>query len=157
MTLFIILLIAGLMLVGAEVFIPGGVLGTIGGLALLGAVITAFQIFPAGAATAIAGGILIMVGVAVALWIKYFPKTWFGKQMMVNNDLHDSKGTEDNLPELLGQDGITTSKLRPGGFADIGGQRHDVITQGEMIDNHTAVRVIEVEGNRVVVAPISAE
>jgi membrane-bound serine protease (ClpP class) len=157
MTLFIILLIAGLMLVGAEVFIPGGVLGTLGGLALLGAVITAFQIFSAGTATAIAGGILIMVGVAVALWIKYFPKTWFGKQMILNDNLHDAKATSIDLLELLGQEGITTSSLRPGGFANIGGQRHDVITQGEMIDNHTTVRVIEVEGNRVVVALISAE
>ena len=132
-------------------------MGTIGGLALFGAIIVAFQNFPTGVATAIAGGILILIGIAFALWLKFFPRTWFGKQMMVSNDLHDAKGTEDNLPELLNKEGITTSSLHPGGFAEIEGRRYDVITQGEMIDPGTPIYVVEIEGNRIVVARSNAE
>jgi membrane-bound serine protease (ClpP class) len=144
------------MLVGAEVFVPGGILGAIGGIALFGASITAFAIFPPIAAAYITGGIILMVGVIIGVWIKFFPKTWIGKQMTVTEDLHDSKGTEDHLFELLGQQGVTMSQLHPAGYAEIAGRRIDVITQGEMIDRDVAIHVVEVEGNRVVVAQVEA-
>ena len=149
---FFILLIIGLILVGAEIFIPGGILGTIGGLALLGSVIIAFANFPASVAIAIAGGIVILVGIAIALWIKFFPRTWVGRKMMVSEDLHDSTGTEDGLSQLVGKPGVAISPLHPGGFAEIEGRRVDVVTQGEMIDKGTSISVIEVESNRVIVA-----
>ena len=149
---FFILLIIGLVLVGAEVFIPGGILGTIGGLALLGAVIIAFANFPVSVAIAISGGIVILVGIAIALWIRFFPRTWVGKKMMVSEDLHDSSSTEEGLSLLVGKTGVAISSLHPGGFAEIEGRRVDVVTQGEMIDKGTAITVIEVESNRVVVA-----
>lgn len=154
--LFVILLVSGLMLVGAEVFIPGGILGAIGGIALFGASITAFVIFTPIVAAYVTGGIVLMVGAMIAIWIKFFPKTWVGKQMTVTQDLHESKGTEDHLTELLGQQGTTTSQLHPAGFAEIAARRIDVITQGEMIDRGVAIHVVEVEGNRVVVAQVEA-
>jgi membrane-bound serine protease (ClpP class) len=156
MQLFLILLIAGLMLIGAEVFIPGGVLGTFGGFALLGAIITAFFVFPPSIAVYIAGAIILLVGFVILLWIKFFPSTWVGRQMTVSQDLHASKGTEDALQELQGATGVTLSALHPAGFAEINGRRVDVVTQGEMIDRDQNVRVVEVEANRVVVARVDA-
>jgi len=150
--LFFILLISGLTLVGAEVFIPGGVLGTIGGLALIGASVAAFALYPPLAAAYITGGILLMVGVMIGLWIKFFPKTWIGRKMTVTQDLHTAKGTEDNLTQLLGMKGVAASQLHPAGYAEIDGRRIDVVTQGEMIDKGVAIYVVEVRGNRVVVA-----
>ncbi len=154
--LLIILLICGLMLVGAEVFVPGGVLGFIGGLALIGAGITAFlhPSITTAEATAINGCIVILVGVIIFLWIKFFPKTPIGKKMTVFKDLHNAKSTDDDLPQLVGHTGTTLSQLHPGGYADIDGKRVDVITQGEMIDCNTEVKVVEVEGNRIVVEQI---
>ena len=149
---FFVLLLIGLVLVGAEVFIPGGVLGTFGGFALLGAVIIAFIKFPPSVAIAITGVIVILVGVAIAVWIKFFPRTWVGRKMMVSEDLNDTSGTEDGLEQLVGKSGVAISPLHPGGFAEIDGRRVDVVTQGEMIDEGTALEVIEVESNRVVVA-----
>ena len=149
--LFFILVVGGLMLIGAEIFIPGGILGVIGGLALFASSIVAFKIFSEAVAIYISIGIIIMIGVVIALWIKFFPKTWVGKQMMIASDLHRAKGTEDGLQALLGTEGITTSSLHPGGFAEISGHRYDVITQGEMIDVRSPIRVIEIEGNRIVV------
>ena len=81
--LFAILLITGLMLLGSEIFVPGGILGVIGGLALLGAVITGFFAFP-GYGAHIAIGIIFLAGVAIALWIKLFPESAIGKRMTVS-------------------------------------------------------------------------
>ncbi|HYG77136.1 MAG TPA: NfeD family protein [Planctomycetota bacterium] len=58
------------------------------------------------------------------------------------------------LTELVGKEGVTLTTLRPGGAAMIGQQRVDVVTQGKFVDPNTPVRVIQVEGSRVVVEPI---
>ena len=42
-------------------------------------------------------------------------------------------------------------RLRPAGIAEIDGRRIDVVSDGEMIEPSVTVRVIQVEGNRVVV------
>lgn len=149
--LFVILLASGLFLIGAEIFIPGGILGVIGGFALIGAVIAAFVFFGPVVGGYTAGIIILLVGVVIALWIKFFPKTWLGKKMTVGNDLHEAKGTEAGIESLMGATGTTTSDLRPSGYAEFDGRRVDVITEGEMISKGTKVHVIQIEGNRVVV------
>jgi len=149
--IFIVLMVVGLFLVGAEVFIPGGILGTIGGFALLGAVIAAFARFGPVIGGYVAGIIILLVGVVIGLWIKFFPRTWLGKRMTVSRDLHESKGTETGIESLMGAEGIATSELRPAGYADIAGRRVDVVTEGEMIQKGKRIHVVHVEGNRVVV------
>jgi len=155
--LYIILVVAGLFLVGAEIFVPGGILGVMGAIALLLAVILAFPVFGPLWGMVSAVSIIVLVGVVMVLWIKIFPRTSLGKRMTVSTDLHDSKATEDGLSELLGKTGQATSELRPSGFAVIDGRRTDVVTEGEMISKGDTVKVIEVEGNRVVVAKATTE
>lgn len=151
MQLFIMLLIAGLMLIGAEVFIPGGVLGVAGAIALFVAAGIGFTIFPAGTAMVIAISMIVMVGAVIALWIKLFPHTGIGRQMTAMRDLKDAKGTEDRLTDLVGKTGVTRSALRPAGFIEVDNRRIDVVTQGEMIDSNSPVRITAVAGNRVIV------
>jgi membrane-bound serine protease (ClpP class) len=95
---------------------------------------------------------VFLVGVFLIAWIRWFPRSPIGRKMTVARDLGESKGTEDGLNALLGKTGKASSGLHPSGFAVIEGRRVDVITQGEMIDKGATVRVVEVEGNRVVVA-----
>ena len=52
---------------------------------------------------------------------------------------------------LVGKEGVSTSQLRPAGLATICERRVDVVTRGELLDSGTKVKVIAVEGNRVVV------
>lgn len=58
----------------------------------------------------------------------------------------------DNLVGLVGRTGKAATVLRPTGTVDIDGDRFDVVTEGEFIDSGSAVRVLYVQGNRVVVA-----
>jgi membrane-bound ClpP family serine protease len=39
--------------------------------------------------------------------------------------------------------------------ADVAGERVDVVTEGGLVKRGTRVRVIDVEGNRVVVRPVA--
>ena len=148
--IFFILLGSGLLLLGAEIFVPGGILGFFGGLLLLGAMIAGFPAFP-GYGHFVAIGILFLVGVAIALWIRFFPRSRVGQAMTVSQDESDFSAVQDGLKELLGAQGEANSDLRPAGFALINDRRIDVVTQGGMIDKGEAVTVVEVEANRVVV------
>lgn len=148
---FLTLLVAGLMLIGAEVFVPGGVLGAIGAMALMTAATMGFIIFPPAVATMIALAMIVMVGIVVALWIKLFPHTSIGRQMTDLRDLKDVNSTDSTLTGLVGKIGISRSALRPAGIIEIENRRIDVVTAGEMIDSNTPVRVRAVEGPRVIV------
>lgn len=152
--LYAALTIAGLLLIGAEIFVPGGILGVMGCIALVIAIVIGFIAFPAPWGAISAVGILMLVGLAILLWLKLFPKTAIGKQVISSTDLHDSKATEEGLAELLNETGEALSDLRPSGFARINGRRTDVVTQGGMISKGKQVKVIEVEGNRVVVQAV---
>ena len=53
--------------------------------------------------------------------------------------------------ELAGKEGITMTACRPAGVARIGASRVDVVAEGTMIDANRPVKVLRVEGNRVIV------
>jgi len=63
----------------------------------------------------------------------------------------DDSENADQAAELLGETGIAISLLGFGGKARIGGRRVDVVTEGEFIPPGVAVRVVAVDGHRVVV------
>jgi membrane-bound serine protease (ClpP class) len=153
--MFFVLLAAGLVLMAFEVFVPGGILGAIGGLALVGAIAMGFVAFPAyGFLVAI--GIVVLLALVIAVWIRIFPRTRFGRTMTVATDLSASKASEPGMERWLGVEGVAVSELRPAGFALLEGTRVDVVTTGEMIERGERVCVVEVKGNRVVVTRAKA-
>jgi membrane-bound ClpP family serine protease len=155
--IYIILVIAGLMLIGAEIFMPGGILGTLGGIALVIAIVIGFREFGPVKGGYSALAIVLMIGVAMLLWIKVFPKTGIGRSMTASKNLADSKATEFGIELLVGKAGIAASDLRPAGFATIEDKRVDVVTQGEMIQRGSHVKVVAVESNHVIVATVEDE
>jgi len=156
MKLFVIFLVSGVLLIGAEIFAPGAVLGIMGSALLVAAAVTGFVAFgPAGGAYALLGIIILSVAVVI-LWMKYFPGSFVGRKIIVANDLSTSKSAPD-FTSLVGQEGMTTSELRPAGFATINGKRIDVVTQGEMLSKDERVKVVRVEGSRVIVQSINSK
>jgi membrane-bound serine protease (ClpP class) len=57
----------------------------------------------------------------------------------------------------LGKTGRATSPLRPAGIAQFDGERVDVISEGELIEPGEQIKVIRVDGNRIVVRRASDE
>ena len=151
MAVIITLLIAGVLLLLLEVFLPGGVIGIFGLLILLVAVIMGFM-HDVQVGLSLLLGLLILGPIALWAWIKYFPESKFGKLLMLDNDAGDWHGFDDDNAAWLHKTGVARTDLRPSGNATIDDQRIDVITEGEMIDKGTPIRVIAVEGNRIIVA-----
>jgi membrane-bound ClpP family serine protease len=148
-TLLIILLAAGSLLIGAEIFIPGAVAGTLGVMALFGAVVVAFGISPLWGFY-VAVGVVALSSITVVLWIKLFPHSSIGRKMTLSEDGKAFKSS-DTHTALLGKQGVAHSELRPAGFALIDGNRVDVVSESGLIAQGQPVKVVRVEGNRIVV------
>ena len=148
-TILVALLAAGMLLIGAEIFVPGAVIGSLGALCLVAGAWMAFTISPAlgGYVTA---GVVLLVGITVVLWIKFFPRSPIGRSMTLSEDGKTFKAS-DSHAALVGKDGVAQSDLRPAGYALIDGKRVDVITEGGLVPSGASIRVVRVEGNRIIV------
>jgi len=154
--IIIILFVLGILAILCEIFIPGGILGVTGVMLLLGSVIYAFSNLGPN------GGIIVLVlGVILApiIWfigLSFFPRSPLAKYLTLKTSIEGKEKLESptggNLAdELKGAEGVATSMLRPAGIADINGKRFQVITQGEILNQDTKIKVIRVEGNQIIV------
>jgi membrane-bound serine protease (ClpP class) len=87
------------------------------------------------------------------------PRTPFGRRLILQSGLgagHQYGSAPESDLRWLGKRGHATSPLRPAGIADIEGARVDVVSEGELIEPDTPVEVIRVDGNRIVVRPVTA-
>lgn len=154
MATVVTLVLVGLLLVALETVLPGLVAGITGMICLGAGVIMAYRDFGAagGNATLATSGGLLVAGFFV--WLRFFPDSPLGRRFVSQGTVGDI-GTE--RPELLNQSGSALTPLRPSGTALIGGRRVDVVTEGSMVARGSPIRVVAVEGMRVVVRALSSE
>ena len=152
-TIFI-LVVTGILLMTMEVFVPGGILGLIGGvLAVLG-IYYSFSGYGMVFGMAILLISVVVLGVLIVMAFKLIPHTRAGQWFILGEEVSKAKGVHSDSytgSNLVGKEGVTESLLRPAGIAQIEGQRVDVMTEGEYVEPSTRIRVIRVDGNRVVV------
>lgn len=63
-------------------------------------------------------------------------------------------GERGEGPSMVGIRGVAITDLRPGGIADLDGQRVDVVTEGDLLRAGTEVEVVADHGYRRVVRPV---
>lgn len=148
MTLIIILSAVGLIAIIAELVLPGGLLGVVGALCLLGAVITTFVEYGATAGT-IALVLLLILGIAtLGWWMKYFHRLPGTKQLILNEE--SGKAAEEKV-SLIGKSGVSLTDLVPSGHARIEGEKHDVMAEADPISKDTEIVVVAERGPSLIV------
>jgi membrane-bound serine protease (ClpP class) len=153
----LLLFLGGLVLLFCELFIPGGVLGIAGVICIGGSIFVAFRDYP-DAAMAILAGELLALAVGVVLGLRIFPHTPIARRLTLKRQFDADKGFTSASAELNtfdGKEGVAVTVLRPAGIALIDGKRVNVVTDGEFIDKNAPVKVVEVEGGRIVVRPLT--
>ncbi|MFQ5503690.1 MAG: NfeD family protein [Planctomycetota bacterium] len=154
-TWLILMVVAGLLVILAEVFFPSfGVLSIIASILLVGA---AFLSFQHGLGTGIAFLVAIGITVPVVLVVAFrlLPRTGLGKHLiLVGPTFQPSEDTvrERGLEDMLGKHGVTLTPLRPSGTVRVGERSLDAMTRGEPIEAGTPVVVLSIELAQVVVA-----
>jgi len=172
----IVVLVAGLILLGVEIFVlPGfGIAGILGIVLLLVAFVGTFVprepnmpplAWPTlqGTWDAIKVGVLVLscsivVAIAgIALLARYLPSMPFGRRLLLANP-PDASSLAITDPyanvALPGDVGVVTADLRPGGQARFGQEIVDVQSQGQYVEAGTRVQVISHEGPKIVVRPL---
>lgn len=151
MTLILTLLILGALLLFLETLLPGMIAGILGFICLLAAVILGYRDHGYQTGSLILVGVLMGLVIGTWCWLKFFPESRVARKFI-------SRSTVGELgvdkPQLLNATGVTQTRLRPSGVAVINGQRVDVVTEGGLIERGATVKVVAVEGSRIVVREV---
>ncbi|MGK7377809.1 NfeD family protein [Planococcus sp. 1R117A] len=154
----IILLIIGFALLAAELLMPSGIIGFLGLAAILGSVLLAGGDLKT---TAIAILIALIVATAgMVIILKFFGKRLHLFKRIILTDATDTASgyvSAVNRPELVGQIAVTVTALRPSGTIKLDDERIDAVSDGRFVDLGKSVKIIKVEGSRIVVREIDQE
>ncbi len=146
-------LLLGILALVLEVFIMGfGIAGVAGiiliawGIVLLSVdVVITFKSLVIGLMVSI---IVFILGLKVISRLNLWQRLTLGKRQL--ND-EGYRASREELADYTGQEGITLTPLRPSGAADVGGERLDVVSEGGFIPAGAKIKVVRVEGIRIVV------
>lgn len=148
----IIIFVIGVILIIGEFFLPGGISGILGAAAIIVSIV-------------LAGGdmeqmiIAVIIALTVAIVGMVIIMKFFGKELKMLNKiiLSDATTTEKgyvsnkNRVELVGKSAVTMTPLRPAGTIRIDNERIDAVSDGSFIGKDKHVKIIKVEGSRIVV------
>lgn len=145
--IILILAAGGFLLLAAEVFVPGLVLGCLGGIALIAAVAVAYSSYGIMTGSMVFAAIIVLSIIGFLVWMALFPHTSMGRQIM----LQKAPAPDEKPPALLGLKGKALTPLRPSGTAVIEGRKLDVVSEGELIDAGEEIVVVREDAFRVLV------
>ncbi|MGI9038443.1 MAG: NfeD family protein [Gemmatimonadota bacterium] len=156
----LMLLVLGVALIAAEIFlIPGvGLAGVGGALAVIASVtLSMVGSYPSMSEVIsslgfVALSILVFGVVAYAL-VRHLPYSRSLKGIILTESIGREGGYLAGQPpqERVGEVGVTTTALRPSGTARFGEEHVDVMTEGPFLDAGAAVKIVRVDGYRYVV------
>ena len=108
----------------------------------------------AGALYPAATALFVTVALLVAFFL-YLPKSGVWKRLgqPLRQTAQAGYVSSDDYTGFLGRRGVAVSLLRPSGTAEFDGVRLPVVSDGEFVSPGTAVQVVTVQGNRIVVRP----
>jgi len=150
------LALVGIAAMITELFVPaGGIIGLIGLGSIIAAIVRTFQTQGAFVGSIFLVGSFIAVPAIFILYFKFFPRTFFGKRLILSDTQTREAGysshTDHPYEELRGKKGISETQLHPVGTILIDGQRYNAVTDGDYIEENANIEVIHTEGNRIVV------
>ncbi len=162
----IILFIVGVIALILEIFvIPGfGVFGIIGIVSIIASLFLGLMpstdfLTPEAVQLAIweLTGALVATIIFSYFLLKILPKSKMFNKLILKDHIAAASGytVKENVRKLLGKEGRAISDLRPAGIGEFDGNRIDVVTEGDYIENGEKIIVIAEEGSKVVVKKIS--
>lgn len=165
----ILLFVFGVLLVVLELFIPSFGMLTVGAIVCFALSVWGVYDKERPAAAVAMGLLAPVVAIAVLYYgLKLVPRTSWGRGLVLSHPSDEGRqepptasetasltpegGTDEKaLAPLLGKEGVAQSPLRPAGVALVDGRRVDVVTEGGLVAAGARVKVVAIEGNRVVV------
>jgi membrane-bound serine protease (ClpP class) len=174
------LLGAGILAIYLEIFVPAaGLIGLAGGGMIVAGVVLGYAYHDPLTGSIVLFVSLVLTPTAIFLGLKAFPNTPVGKRLILSSDRSAERsadqsagrggggreesdggeadggaasGGDGRYADLArGTEGEAVTVLRPSGTGRFGRARVSVVTSGEFIEQGAPIRIVRVEGNRVVV------
>ena len=149
----IVLLIAGFILVGIEMVMPGfGVPGISGIAALIaGILLTAKDVEQGLTITVIVVVILVVMLTIIMMVLKRVKSP-----IVLEEKLQQEHGflNASDLEYLVGKEGVVTTDLKPGGKCRVEGVEFDVRSEGSFLEKGTMVRISRIHEKTIMVCKI---
>lgn len=161
----ILLFLIGLGLIALEIFvIPGfGIAGISGIILVIASLFLAltgtmpvFDFDIVSTAIIQLAVALLAAIVLILMMAKFLPKSSIFSKLILSTSETSESGfvAYPSEKELLGMEGITLTDLRPAGSVEINGKRVDVVADWDYIEKGKKIKVIKVEGIKVVVQQV---
>ena len=148
----VVLLLAGVVLLVIEMYIPGfGVPGITGMAALVVGFVLLGPTLEQGLLLFLILAAILCIALTICLYSA--SKGRLGKSKLVLNDVSVPEDAAENndMNYFLGREGVAHTALRPAGIGEFDGVKLNVVSDGEFIAAGRPIRVQSVSGNRIVV------
>jgi membrane-bound ClpP family serine protease len=153
MTWIVLLFGLGIVFLAIEVIIPGGILGAIGGLMMLGGCVVAFTEFGKGGGFMTVGVALALLALTVFLEFYVLPRTPVGKRAILTEAITgQSSAYDESAKSLIGRDAKAVTVLSPSGYVLIDGRRFEAFCDAGQVPSGTALTVTGADSFRLIVS-----
>ena len=151
----IICVLAGVILMIVEAFMPGfGVPGISGIILLLAGVAMTWYEYGAMVGLGTTVAVLALVGVAISVSLKSASSGRLSKSDLILNDTETPPSENADMQLLVGKEGVVKNTLRPVGTAEFDCGKLHVTSDGEYVSEGQKVRIVRVEGTQIFVNKI---
>jgi membrane-bound ClpP family serine protease len=152
MTAIIILFLSGALLLAAELFLPGGIAGLFGVMALVGGAFLTFSAY--GFAVGLGATVLalLLTGLLAYAELVWLPRSRFGRGLVVQSTVDAQSQPLPADPALVvGRPALAVTILAPSGVVEVDGRRYEAFSQSGHVARGAAVTVLAVEPFRLIV------
>lgn len=153
----LLLFFLGIILIIVEAFVvPGfGITGIAGIAGILGSI---FLVAPTPEYAILSLLIaIVLTTIVLVISLKHMKTRKIWKKLILNQRTDTESGyTVPNVDnkDLLGKEGVTITPLRPAGAIELDGERIDVVTEGDFLAAGISVRIVGMDGTRIIVRVI---
>ena len=152
MSTIIVLFALGSIMIFFEIFLPGGVLGVAGGLAMMAGSVLAFMEYGTGGGiVAIAAGLGLLV-CSLIIKFKFLPKTKLGRRLFLSKT--DSGGSQPPIAseDVIGRECRAETTLAPSGVVLLDGKRYEAFSRSGYVDRGTPLIIKGMDNFRLIVS-----
>ena len=101
--------------------------------------------------------VLLVLAIAISTSLRSITSGRLSKSSLINAETESNEEgyrSTQNLAVFMDKEGVASTVLRPTGIADFEGVRLNVSSEGDYIPAGTRVRIIKVEGAKILVKPL---
>ena len=153
MTLIILLFALGIVLLAVEVIVPGGILGSIGGLLMFGGCVAAFMRYGTGGGMVAVAVAAVLAIIAFYIEFRVLPKTSIGRRAFLTSEIKAVSSTfGEEARDLVGKSAKALTMLSPSGYILVDGKRYEAFCQSGQVPAGAALQVTGSDNFRLIVS-----